>query len=176
MPSPDSPTPRPAAAVVSCADEDALARFATRLAAALPPQAMLAIEGDLGAGKTTFVKKLAAAVGIDPTGVTSPTFTLVHVHEVPPAAEGGLRPPRLVHLDAYRLTGIDDLATIGWEEMVADAGWLAVEWPERIAAALPEHRLDIQIEITGISSRRLHLEATCPALEQAARAAAAGSG
>ena len=176
MRSPDSTGERPANAVVSCADEVAIARFAMRLAAALPPRAMLAIEGDLGAGKTTFVKKLAAAVGIDPSGVTSTTFTLVHVHEVPPGAVGSQQPSRLVHIDAYRLTGIDDLATIGWEEIVAGEGWLAVEWPERIAAALPDERLGIQIEITGISSRRLHLEATCPALHQAAMAAAAGSG
>ena len=124
MRSPDSTGERPANAVVSCADEVALARFAMRLAAALPPRAMLAIEGDLGAGKTTFVKKLAAAVGIDPSGVTSPTFTLVHVHEVPPGAVGSQQPSRLVHIDAYRLTGIDDLRrSAGRRSWQARAGW-----------------------------------------------------
>jgi len=133
---------------------------------------MLAIAGDLGAGKTTFVKKLAAAVGIDPAGVTSPTFTLVHVYEVPVRGGGAQRPPQLVHIDAYRLTGLDDLATTGWEEFAAGDGWLAVEWPERIAAALPAERLELQLEITGISSRKLHLQATSPALHAAAVAAA----
>jgi len=182
MPSTESCGDMPADAVVVCADEQAVAGFATRLAAALPPRAMLAIEGDLGAGKTTFVKHLAAAIGIDPSGVTSPTFTLAHLHEVAPAdgAAGDesarsdhASPTRLVHIDAYRLSGLDDLATIGWEEFVAGEGWLAVEWPERVAAALPADRLTIRIEITGMDSRTLHLQATSPALRQAAQAAAA---
>ena len=107
-----APTPEPGEMWVACSDEAAVARFASRLAAALPPTVFLAIEGDLGAGKTTFVKKLATAVGIDPAEVTSPTFTLVQLHDVPLRADREL-PPRLVHMDAYRLSGMDDLASIG---------------------------------------------------------------
>ena len=174
MPSTESAFPEPDATRVACSDEGAVARFASRLAAALPPTVMLAIEGDLGAGKTTFVKKLAAAVGIDPAEVTSPTFTLVQLHEVPPRADAQPLPPRLMHMDAYRLSGLDDLATIGWEEMLAAPGWLAVEWPGRIAAALPHDRIELQIEITGESSRTLHLSATSPALQAALAEAVSG--
>jgi tRNA threonylcarbamoyladenosine biosynthesis protein TsaE len=152
--------------IVSCEDEAAVARFAQKCAAVLPSKVMLAIDGDLGAGKTTFVKKLAAAVGINPSEVTSPTFTLVHLHQVPAQADRPALPPRLVHIDAYRLTGLDDLATLGWEELVDEDGWLAVEWPERIAAALPTERLELHLEITGESARRLHLRATGSALQK----------
>lgn len=152
--------------IVSCEDEAAVARFAQKCAAVLPSKVMLAIDGDLGAGKTTFVKKLAAAVGINPSEVTSPTFTLVHLHQVPAQADRPALPPRLVHIDAYRLTGLDDLATLGWEELVDEDGWLAVEWPERIAAALPTERLELHLEITGESARRLYLRATGSALQK----------
>lgn len=149
-----------------CLNQVALAEFARRLAEHLPMQVMLAVAGDLGAGKTTLIKELADAVGIDPRGVTSPTFGIVHVYPVPGDSRGQRpRPARLVHMDAYRLSGLDDLATIGWEELVSGAGWLAVEWPERIAAALPAERIELQIEITGETSRRLHLKGTTAELQ-----------
>ena len=156
----------------ACPNQTVLADFAKRLAAQLPMQVMLAVSGDLGAGKTTVIKELAAAVGIDPRGVTSPTFGIVHMYPVPPDACGqGPLPARLVHMDAYRLSGLDDLATIGWEELLSAEGWLAVEWPERIAAALPMERMELQIEVTGDSSRLFRLRGTTPALEAVAAAA-----
>ena len=115
-------------------DEAAVAPLAARLAAALPARAFVALSGDLGAGKTTLVKAIAAAVGIDPAEVVSPTFGLIHVHEVPPR-DGG--PRRLVHADLYRLSGPGDLEEIGWEEATAGPVWVFVEWPERAGAALP---------------------------------------
>ena len=140
--------------VVRVADEGALADLARRLAASLPARACLALEGDLGAGKTTFVKAVAAAVGIDPADVTSPTFGLVHVHEVPPTS-GARRPARLVHADAYRLADAREIASVGWEEFASGPGWLVVEWPGRIESALPKERLTITIDVTGESTRRL---------------------
>ena len=76
------PTVTPAL-TVAVPDEAALAPLARRLVAALPPRALVTLVGDLGAGKTTFVKAVAAAMGIDPTEVVSPTFGLIHVHDVP---------------------------------------------------------------------------------------------
>lgn len=172
MPSPEFESPASPDASLVCHDETAVATFAECLAAVLPPRVMIALEGDLGAGKTTFVKKLAAAVGIPPTDVTSPTFTLVHLYDVPHHAESR-RPLRLVHMDAYRLSGVDEVSAIGWEELVAEDGWLLVEWPERIASALPAERMRLEIEITGESSRTLHLDATTAALKAAIDAASA---
>jgi len=136
-------------------DEAALAPLARRLVAVLPARAIIALEGDLGAGKTTFVKAVAAALGIDPTDVVSPTFGLIHVHDVPaahrrPTAE---MPERLVHADLYRLSGAGDLAEIGWEDATAGRCWVFVEWPSRAADALPADRLDIAISIDSETAR-----------------------
>lgn len=123
------------------------------VAAALPDDAFVAVSGDLGAGKTTFVRSLCGAVGIDPREVTSPTFGLVHEY----ACSTSRKPRRLVHIDAYRLTGIDDLESLGWDEIVGGGGWILVEWPERIAAALPERRLELKLVVTGPTTRRLQI-------------------
>ena len=134
---------------VRIADEAGLGPVARVLAATLPSHAFLALDGDLGAGKTTFVKALAAAAGIDPAEVVSPTFGLVHVHPLP----DGHRAGRLVHADLYRLAGCDDLFELGWEELTAAPGWVAAEWSARIAPALPATRLDILLEIASETAR-----------------------
>jgi tRNA threonylcarbamoyl adenosine modification protein YjeE len=145
----------PPTLTVAVPDEAALAPLARRLVTALPPRAFVAIEGDLGAGKTTFVKAVAAAIGIDPTEVVSPTFGLIHVHDVP-ATRGRPTPEvpkRFVHADLYRLAGAGDLAEIGWEDATAGRCWVFVEWPSRAADALPADRLDITISIDSETSR-----------------------
>jgi len=142
-------------------DEAALAGLAARVAAALPQRAFVALEGDLGAGKTTFVKHVAAASGIDPAAVVSPTFGLIHVHE---AASG-----RLVHADFYRLPSLGELRETGWEDaVVGDFGRgcrVFVEWPERISAALPAARVDVAIAIDSETGRTLTFTAHGPAHE-----------
>jgi len=168
MPStPDAPVP--AAAVVAVPDEAALGPLAATLAATLPARAFLALHGDLGAGKTTFVKSLAAAAGIDPVEVVSPTFGLIHVH-----APGRSAGPRLVHADMYRLRDPDELHETGWEDAIAGPGWVAVEWPERIAPALPADRLDVTITIAGPTARSFAFLARGPAHAPAVAALAAG--
>lgn len=145
-------------------------RAAAALAASLPPEATVAIDGDLGAGKTTFVKALAAAVGIDPAEVTSPTFGLVHVHDVPPGQDstsGSPRPPRLVHVDAYRLADASELASIGWADLEEGPGWLVVEWAERLGGSLPANRLALTLEVTGEASRRLVVSSPGPPYDEA---------
>jgi tRNA threonylcarbamoyl adenosine modification protein YjeE len=138
-------------------DEAALAALARRLTAALPARAFVALEGDLGAGETTFVKAVAAAIGIDADEVVSPTFGLIHVHAVPAAHDRPqeFTPERLVHADLYRLAGAGDLAEIGWEDATAGPCWVFVEWPQRIATALPADRLDIAIRIDSETGRTL---------------------
>ena len=102
---------------------------ARRLAATLAPGDVVCLEGDLGAGKTTFVQGLAAALGASGR-VTSPTFCLVQEHR----AAGGLL---LVHMDLYRLRGEDDVLAIGWEDYLSDGAILAVEWPDRAGSLVP---------------------------------------
>jgi len=143
------------ALTVAVPDEAALVPLARRLAAALPARAFVALEGDLGAGKTTFVKAVAAAMGIDPTEVVSPTFGLIHVHDVPAAHDRptSQSPNRLVHADLYRLANAGDLAEIGWDDATAGRCWVFVEWPSRAPKALPADRLDITITIDSETAR-----------------------
>lgn len=99
---------------------------AAALASRLRPGDVLLLHGDLGTGKTAFVRGLAAGLGMDPDEVTSPTFTLVHEYR------GGRLP--IVHVDLYRLGGTD-LDEIGLDEGLAHAGVVAIEWAERLAWA-----------------------------------------
>lgn len=120
---------------------------AARLAAALAPGAVLLLSGDLGAGKTAFVKGLAEGLGIDADEVTSPTFTLVHQYR------GGRLP--LVHVDLYRLDSAD-LDEIGMDPDLAARGVVAVEWAERLSRALPGART-VRIEDEGDDRRKIHI-------------------
>lgn len=107
---------------LASANEEATRRAGADLARRLAPGDAVLLEGDLGAGKTVFVKGLAEGLGLDPDEVTSPSFALVH--EYGPAG----RPPVLVHADLYRLpAGPGALADLGLEAR-GDA-ILAVEWP-----------------------------------------------
>lgn len=138
------------AVAVHVPDEQTLAELARRLASALPARAIIALEGDLGAGKTTFVKAVAAAVGVDPGTVVSPTFGLIHVHAVPDRPDG---PSRLVHADFYRLADAGELAETGWDDAITGPTWAFVEWPGRIGRHLPSDRIDVAIRIDGPTAR-----------------------
>lgn len=150
---------------ISIPDEDALHLLAADVARAIPEGVFVALSGDLGAGKTTFVKALAAALGIDPTEVISPTFGLIHEHVAPRGT--------LVHADLYRLGDPAELGEIGWDDAVAGATWVMLEWPDRLGAALPPTRLDIGIEIDGPTARTFtfvgHDAATAAAVETLGR-------
>jgi tRNA threonylcarbamoyladenosine biosynthesis protein TsaE len=109
---------------------------------------VLLLSGDLGAGKTAFVKGLAAGLGIDPDEVTSPTFTLVHEYT------GGRLP--LVHVDLYRLDRID-LDEIGLDPDLANAGVTAVEWADRLTRG-PAGAFVIRIRDKGEDVRLIRVE------------------
>ncbi len=125
--------------------EDETTEVARTLAATLTPGTVLLLSGQLGAGKTAFVRGLAAGLGIDPEDVSSPTFTLVHEYR------GGRLP--LYHADLYRLekTAAEDL---GLEEKAVAEGVLAIEWPDRLTHDLPG-ALTISIEIVDETTRRI---------------------
>jgi tRNA threonylcarbamoyladenosine biosynthesis protein TsaE len=125
--------------------EDETAGVARELAALVRAGDVILLSGNLGAGKTAFVRGLAAGLGIDPEEVSSPTFTLVHEYR------GGRL--TLYHADLYRL---DRVATedLGLEEMGVSDGVLAIEWPDRLSHPLPGGR-EVQIEIVDDATRRI---------------------
>ena len=104
--------------------EDETIAVGRELAALLPERAIVSLAGDLGAGKTTLVKGIAAArAGVDPDDVSSPTFTLVH--------EYGASPRLVYHIDLYRLETARELATLGLEELDEKPALILIEWANR---------------------------------------------
>ena len=127
--------------------------LAKRLAAELRPGDVVCLEGDLGAGKTTFTQGLAAALGV-PGRVTSPTFCIVQEHRRQSTAGDGGRV--LVHMDLYRLHGEDDVIAIGWEDYLAEGAILVVEWPDRAGSLIPpDARHIVFTHLDGDESRRI---------------------
>jgi tRNA threonylcarbamoyladenosine biosynthesis protein TsaE len=121
--------------------------IASELAATLGGGECIAIYGELGAGKTQFVRGLAAALGINPRTVSSPTFVLLNVYH------GGRL--EVFHLDAYRIHGDNDLEAIGFSELLEQHAVVVVEWADRVAGQLPAKRLDVRIETVGESQRQI---------------------
>ncbi len=122
-----------------------------RIGSALAPGDVVALVGELGAGKTHLVKGLACGLGVaDHRVVTSPTFVLVNEYK------GRCR---VFHLDAYRLSGQDELEDLGFEEMCDRAGAVVVEWADRVTAAIGPDALWIEMSATGQTRRRLRLTA-----------------
>jgi len=141
-----------AAADRTTASEEETQAVARELAATLKPGDVLLLAGDLGAGKTTFVKGLAAGLGIDPGDVSSPTFTLLHEYR------GGRL--TLYHADLYRLdkTATDDL---GLDETGVRDGVLAIEWPDRLSHDLAGARV-IRLDVVDDVSRRITIDPKPP--------------
>jgi len=109
---------------------------------------ILALEGDLGAGKTTLTKSLAGLLGVQET-VASPTFVIAKFY---PISNGDF--DTLIHIDAYRIESINELGPLGWEWLIQQPRTLiVVEWPEKIAAALPAQKTYFTISHEGDQRR-----------------------
>lgn len=126
---------------------EATEQVARAFALTVPEDQVLAFHGDLGAGKTTFIRGLARAWGIEEP-VTSPTFNLYTLYK-------GSR--TLVHLDAYRLDSGADLESLMIEDFLTPPWCFAVEWPERIADSIPDDAWHLHLEIGPDESHHLKL-------------------
>ena len=115
------------------------------LARTLPDGAVVALYGDLGAGKTAFVRGMARGMGIS-ARVSSPTFTIVNEY---------LGARELYHFDMYRLASSDELFDIGWEDYLRRGGVCAVEWSENVADAFEGDEITVRIEKLGDEERKI---------------------
>ena len=133
--------------------EDETAQLGQELASTLESGDVVALIGDLGAGKTRLVKSVAAACGVPLDQVNSPTFTLIQEYE------GRLL---LRHCDTYRLRNPDEFFELGLDELFATDGVAFVEWANRVEDDLPADRLVISITIDSPTHRSFELQSTGP--------------
>ena len=112
----------------------------------LNPPVIIALQGELGAGKTTLAQAICRGLGIR-EDVTSPTFALVNLYEVDGTT--------VYHLDLYRLSGPEDLTNLGWDDIVNSGEIVLIEWPERAGIRLPQDTIRLKLEyLPGDDSHR----------------------
>ena len=133
--------------VFETASEDETIDAGERLAHLLPSRCVVLLIGNLGAGKTTLAKGIARGLGAaDPAEVSSPTFTLIHEYG---------DPPRVYHIDLYRLDAPEQVATLGLDELFERDAIVLVEWGEKFLTLMPERRIEVRLNVTGPESRQL---------------------
>ncbi len=131
----------------------------------LRPGDVVALFGELGSGKTTFVRGIAAGLGCVASDVHSPSFTLINEYVcrgVGRDEAGGGEERRMAHVDLYRIRSEDELPGIGWDDYVHSRHVVAVEWAERVLRWLPADHLRVKLEMVGQDRRRIRVSATGP--------------
>ncbi|MGB7161045.1 MAG: tRNA (adenosine(37)-N6)-threonylcarbamoyltransferase complex ATPase subunit type 1 TsaE [Tepidisphaeraceae bacterium] len=123
--------------------------IAADLARTLKGGECVALHGDLGAGKTQFVRGLVRGLGGNPRAVSSPTFVLLNIYP-----SGRLK---TFHLDAYRVGGADDFEAIGFPEFLEQRGVVVVEWAQRVASLLPSGVIHVRIITVGEGQREIEI-------------------
>jgi len=135
--------------IVTHSPEETIA-FGRTLAELLAPPKLVLLHGDLGAGKTTLVKGIAAAFdAAAEEDVTSPTFTLVHEYRGPQAS--------LYHIDLYRVDTLRELETLGLDDLRSDNSVLLIEWGEKFRRLVRERDVEIVLERAGESERKIRI-------------------
>ena len=123
-------------------DSNETEAFARALGALCRGSERIALSGEMGAGKTTFVRGLSSGLGLEANEISSPTFTLMHVHDgIDPNSKRSL-----VHVDAYRLEDPSELSDLGWQEILEDdTNVVVVEWPQKLAGSLGDQVLELEL-------------------------------
>lgn len=133
--------------ITSHSEEETLA-LAEKLLAVLRPGDVLVLTGELGAGKTVFVRGLAKGLGLDENKVSSPSFTMVNEYR-------GEKP--LYHFDLYRLVDSDELIEIGWDDYLSRGALVAVEWGEKADYYLPDKYYQIDFSLLNETEREINI-------------------
>ncbi len=127
--------------------EDALAAWGARIGREARTPMVVALRGDLGAGKSTLARAVARGAGVAGE-VPSPTFNLLFRYDT-------LGGTQVQHLDLYRLEDPDEVWELGWAELPSERDLVLIEWPQRAEALLPEPRWEVELEEVGAPDRRL---------------------
>ena len=134
--------------VIYTHDEDETSRAGENFVKCLGAGSVVALYGDLGAGKTAFVRGMARGLGISER-VSSPTFTIVNEY---------LGKTPLFHFDMYRLSSPEELFEIGWEDYLERGGICAVEWSENVSGAFPSGTIKVKLDKIDESVRRITID------------------
>lgn len=134
----------------SLAETDALGKV---IAESIKPGLVIALEGNLGAGKTRLTQSVATEMGVPKDAVNSPTFVLIQEYEA--------RIP-LYHFDAYRLNDVDEFLELGADELMFGEGVCFIEWCDKVSEVLPKDHLHIKIESKGAASREFQMTSFGP--------------
>lgn len=119
------------------------------------PHRVFALDGKMGAGKTTFVKQLLKEMGSEDV-VNSPTFAIVNVYEIP--VEGQARKEEVYHFDCYRLKNLGEAIDLGAEEYLYSGNYCFIEWPDIIERILPEDTVYLKLSVREDGDRELRFE------------------
>jgi tRNA threonylcarbamoyladenosine biosynthesis protein TsaE len=135
--------------IITHSPEETIA-FGRTLAEWLAPPKLVLLRGDLGAGKTTLVKGIAAGFeAAEEEDVTSPTFTLVHEYRGPRA--------NLYHIDLYRVDTLRELETLGLDDLRSEGSVLLIEWGEKYPRLVRQRDIEISLERDGVNGRRIRI-------------------
>ncbi|GIV31413.1 MAG: tRNA (adenosine(37)-N6)-threonylcarbamoyltransferase complex ATPase subunit type 1 TsaE [Saprospiraceae bacterium] len=130
---------------------DELDKVATAILDNPPPNRIITLRGDLGAGKTTLVQALCRQLGTEEIP-SSPTFSIVNVYSV--ARPGGPK-EEVYHIDLYRVKDLDEALELGLMEYLDSGCWCFIEWPEVAESVLPPNRLDLQLTVEPDGKRKI---------------------
>ena len=128
---------------------EALPEAARQFAAEMGDNTVLAFYGDMGAGKTTFINALCEVLGVDTAETASPTFALINEYRSDTTAE------LIYHFDFYRIESLEEALELGIEDYFDSGAVCLIEWPERVAAALPSDTVSVKITVNDDDSRTL---------------------
>lgn len=128
---------------------EALPEAARQFAAEMGDNTVFAFYGDMGAGKTSFINALCEVLGVDPSETASPTFALINEYRSDTTAE------LIYHFDFYRVETLEEALELGIEDYFDSGAVCLIEWPERIAAALPNDTVSVKITVNDDDSRTL---------------------
>ncbi|MDE6157498.1 MAG: tRNA (adenosine(37)-N6)-threonylcarbamoyltransferase complex ATPase subunit type 1 TsaE [Muribaculaceae bacterium] len=136
---------------IEIASLEALPAAAKEFVELMGDNTVFAFYGDMGAGKTTFINELCRALGVDTDDTASPTFALINEYRSDTTAE------LIYHFDFYRIESLDEALELGIEDYFDSGAVCLIEWPERIAAALPSDTVSVRIRVNDDDSRTMEI-------------------